>query len=450
MQSYNNIISRIPFVQSFSLGKFINYPFGQSDLPYFVPNKNTNYIIGILEENLEKEGPEQFYYKMGNDELYIIVGLTPPQCLYYGYIQYLFRRGENLLFASTNDTLNLNIVEYFTNKKYRVPTITLISKNPRIIDIAYDFLINQKILPVPFIYKIPLPADKFLPDDTFVTILRVASLAAGNEEFLENTQIGFGKVKFTPRVNDPTNKYCFYSVGQPIVDNPTCKNGFYQKPRDSNIDEYTIPGLVNGFNLYTQSILNSINDQKNLYITKGYCKKHKHRECDCNKKRKPNGGGPIIVPPILPPGFLEIISQPWGFVKDNQYFTIDTGYNCIDNLVNCVGDNRDTTYRISDVIFTNDIEYVVVTGINHIITGKGLYTNINIYDNETQESLYNLDITTPDTLYYYIILTKDALKMSDGQISKQIFVAERVYLQRFISPSYETTIPYKIFINTPI
>lgn len=447
MQAFNNVISRIPFVQSFSLGKFINYPFGQSDLPYFAPNKNTNYIVGVLEENIGKEGPEQFFYKMGNDELYIIGGLTPPECLYYGYIQYLFRRGEQLLFSSASDTLNSNIVEYFTNKKFRVPIIVLISKNPRIMDIAYDFLVNQKIFPIPLVYKIPLPADKFQPDDTFVTILRVASLSAGNDAFLEDTKIGFGKLKFTPRANDPTNKYCFYAVGQPIVDNPTCKNGFFQKPRDSNINEYTIQGLLDGFNLYTQTVLNNINEQKNLYMSKGhYCKKHKHRECDCNKKRKPNG--PIIIPPTIPPGFLEIITQPWGFLKNNQYFVIDTGYNCIDNGVNCIGDNRDTTYLVSDVIFTDDIDYIVITGINHIVTGKALYNNINIYDNETQESLYNLDILTPDTLYYYIILTKDALKMSNGEISKQVVITERVYLQRFISPSYETTIPYKIFINT--
>lgn len=449
MQSYANLLSNIPTIESFNIGKFIEYPFGQSGLPFFTPNKNTNYLVGIEKDNLDKEYPERLYYKMSNEDIYVIFGLTPPECLYYGYIQYLFKRGDNLLFASTNDTLNSNIVDYFMNNKFKVPIIILISKNPKIMDIAYNFLTNQQILPAPFVYKIPLPADKFQPDDLFVTILRVASLAPGNEDFLENTQIGFGKIQFTPIVNDPTNKYCFYSVDQPIVDNPTCKNGFFQKPRDSNIDEYTIPGLSNGFNIYTQSILNSINEQKNLYISKRR-KKHKNIESDFNIKKKQNKKGSIIIPPIVPPEFLEIISQPWGFDKDNEYIIIDTGYNCIDNLVNCVGDNRDTTYRISDLIYTDYIEYLVITGINHIITGKALYSNINIYDAQTEESLYNLDITTPDTLYYHIILKKDTLKISNGKTSRAIFVAERVYLQRFISPSYETTIPYRIFINPPI
>lgn len=448
MQGLKSIINKAPYIKSISVGKFIFYPFGDPGLPFFAPNKNTDYLVGITEENLGKTGPEQLFYKMADDEIYIVAGLTPPECLYYGFIQYLFKREDQILFASACDTLNNSIVNYFTNRTYKVPILIMISKNPRILNTLYDFLSEQEIIPVPYIYKVALPSEKFKPDDIFVSLFRIANLADGNDSFQEDTKLEFLKVKINQRVNDPTNKYCFYAVGEPIVDNPTCKNGFFQKPRDSNIDEYSIQGLLSGFNIYTQTVLNNINEQKNLYTSKGNsCKKNKCRGCDCCKKRKPNGPI-IIIPPTIPPGFVEITSRPWGFFKDGIYNIIDTGYNCIDNNVDCVGDNRDTTYRISDVIFTDNIDYIVITGINHVMTGKSLYTNINVYDDETQEALFNLDITTPDTLYYYIILTKDALKKSDGKISKKVFTAERAYLQRFISPSYETTIPYKIFINT--
>lgn len=451
MELYNDVIPLIPQLRSYSFGKFINYPFGQSDLPYFAPNKNTNYLVGVLAENLGKEGPEQFLYRIADDELYIISGLTPPECLYYGYIQYLFRRGDKLLFSSVNDTLNQNIVEYIANRKYRVPSLILISKNPKVMDIAYNFFMTQNLIPFPLIYRIALPTDKFIPEDIFITILRVASIAPGNENYINIPPIAFMKLKFNVTQVDPTNKYCFYQPGQPIVNDPTCKNGFYQRQRDSNINEYSLTGLQRGFNVFTQAVLRSINLQKNLYTSKG-CKKCKYDSCKC-KKRKPNGPIIIVPPPIVeppdpsPPQYTEIITQPWGFVKDNNYIVIDTGYNCIENNINCIGDNRDTIYRVSDVIFTDNIDFVVITAINHILTGKGLYCNINVYDNETEESLYNLDVTDTKQLYYYIILKKDVFKLSNGNISKEIIVAERVYLQRFISPSYETTIPYRIFIN---
>jgi hypothetical protein len=64
---------------------------------------------------------------------------------------------------------------------------------------------------------------------------------------------------------------------------------------------------------------------------------------------------------------------------------LESGYPCIEALINCGGDNRDTTYMSALPTFVLPLEsdsMAVVVGVNHKETGNGVYTNLAVYDSD--------------------------------------------------------------------
>ena len=64
---------------------------------------------------------------------------------------------------------------------------------------------------------------------------------------------------------------------------------------------------------------------------------------------------------------------------------LESGYPCIEALINCGGDNRDTTYTSALPTFVLPMEsssLAVVVGVNHKQTGNGVYTNLAVYDSD--------------------------------------------------------------------
>lgn len=405
-------IQNLPFLNKLTLGKYVTFDF--TDSPFFGSNKNTHYLIGVLEDTVNLSGSDKFTFNMTDQDVFISTGTTPPPCLYYGYTPYLFKRNGNVVFSSINDTINMNIVEFLNNIKYQSPFLFIMSKNPFLLDHTYDNVVKNPNFSNYAVYKVPIP-DVFLPDDKFLAMLRVASINQIYIDFLQNTNNFFMKLTFDPIIKDTTNHYCFYQPDDVVVLNKNCKNGFYQKQRETTINENIDAKLVKGFQVYTDTILKSIYQQRFVYSISKNSKSY---------------------------DFIEIDTHPYGFVnEDGQYVIIDTGYSCIDNNVNCLGDNRDTIYRVTDPILTENIDFIVITAVNHVHTKKAVYNNINVYNAENDEPVYNVDVVEDDISYYYIVLKNDLFKKA-----KNIVIAERVYLQDYISPSLDTTIPYKVFI----
>jgi hypothetical protein len=56
------------------------------------------------------------------------------------------------------------------------------------------------------------------------------------------------------------------------------------------------------------------------------------------------------------------------------------GTYCIEQGVNCNGDNRDTIYPTSNEFFLTAATKVVIFGVNHAAAGKASYSSFSIYD----------------------------------------------------------------------
>lgn len=135
---------------------------------------------------------------------------------------------------------------------------------------------------------------------------------------------------------------------------------------------------------------------------------------------------------------------------DNPEVEIDTGLTCIQKRYDCFFDNRDTVYSVSAPIETLSAPNgIFVFGVNHVNTGKAIYTNINIYDGESFTPVFDLllsDTTQPfyvkngivvkNYKYFYELM----IPYDFYRIYKKIFIAERAYLQSIISSSFSSLV----------
>ena len=80
---------------------------------------------------------------------------------------------------------------------------------------------------------------------------------------------------------------------------------------------------------------------------------------------------------------------------------LESGYPCIEALINCGGDNRDTTYTSALPTFVLPLEsdsMAVVVGVNHKETGNGVYANLAVYDSDIRLGVLALtDAVMDDT-----------------------------------------------------
>jgi len=123
------------------------------------------------------------------------------------------------------------------------------------------------------------------------------------------------------------------------------------------------------------------------------------------------------------------------FLSDINY---DSGYDCIDKRVECLGDNRDAAYIISDPFDLGFNQAVIVMGVNHVQTDKAVYTSQSLYDYQRQfgiSSFSDSDLP-PGSLFYTFAFTRQPISglpfpqyvIHDLGVS-QVTLAERAYVQ---------------------
>lgn len=396
--------------KSLSFAKFIEYDFESSD-NYFGHNKNTKYFIPFFKENLNNQKFKKFTFNIDFNDVFIILGLTPPECLYYGYTPYLFAKNdETKVFASINDTINNNVISKFIQEQnisydtcYNIPFVFLLSKNSTLLRYVYSTIFDILRLNNILLLTIPIP-DKFDQNDYFLYILRVTKLYV-DSDFSENTKNIMIKMNFdiVKNLNDP---YCYYNLNDPIYKNENCSNGFYQKNRNDKINEFDNYTLLKKFNIYTNSLLDMSIKKYNRNVL-----------------------------------INNIDINPFGYYKDNKYIVIDTGFSCIDNDLNCLGDNRDSLYRTTEIIDIKNVLEILIICVNHNKTNKSLFCNINVYNSENNQSIYNLDVEDKIDDFYEVSIDVSKIKVK----VESIIIAERLYLQGDISPSFQTTIPFRCY-----
>lgn len=360
-------------------------------------------------------------FKLEQNEAIVLMGTTPGPCIYWGFTPYLHKRkyeNENdyiKVNASLGDTLNFRTFEKMhglePGQSFNKPFILIIGQNPLINNFLYEqntFLKRD----ISKFYKqiMPLPGDILKADDYFMIISRVTYM---KPELVDNYRKKPGifcmKVKFNTsyKYHDPTN-----FLESNLNPKPT---NFFQISRNKNIDEKSL-----------------VVESKTIEQTV-----KKFIEFALNK------------------GCVQVCVNVYSVSLDDPEFAINAGLTCIQKKYDCYYDNRDTVYTVSLPINTIDAPNgISVFGVNHVNTGKALYTNINIYDGDEFTPIFDLLIDSEpknyekDTVvvknykyYYELFIPYDFYKTY-----KRIFIAERAYLQNLVSSSFNTLVFPSVFI----
>lgn len=137
------------------------------------------------------------------------------------------------------------------------------------------------------------------------------------------------------------------------------------------------------------------------------------------------------------------------FLESIKY---DNGYDCIKTCTNCLGDNRDAVYSLSEIpsSIQADKNLVAVFGVNHSSNGNAAYTNISVYNKENDTGLVSFDYYK-DSPTYGLVVSKHELAIPQSLADSfvlpssvnNIIVAERAYVQPNAGISAEPGLLYK-------
>lgn len=361
-------------------------------------------------------------FQLEKNEAVVLMGKTPGPCIYWGITPYLHKRkyeNENdyiKVNASLGDTLNFRTFEKMhgldAGQSFNKPFILIIGQNPFI----NNFLYQQNTLlkrNVSKFYKqiMPLPGDILKDDDYFMILSRVTYMKPELvDTYREKPGIFCMKLKFdfSYKYSDPTN-FVMSNIS-PKPDN------FFQISRNKNIDEKSL-------------VVESITIQETVKKFQEFAIKL---------------------------GCTQVCVDIYSVTLDDPTFAINAGLTCIQKRYDCYYDNRDTVYTVSLPINTLDApDGISVFGVNHVNTGKALYTNINIYDGDEFTPIFDLlidaeprenyrkeGILVKNYKYYYELFIPFDFYRTHGRI----FIAERAYLQSLVSSSFDTLVFPSIFI----
>jgi hypothetical protein len=372
-------------------------------------------------------------FQLKKNEAIVLLGKTPPPCLYWGFTPYLHKRKyEN---EDTYTTVNASLADTMNHQKFQdtlalskpflQPFMLIIGQNPRINEHIYqkDSFPQLERLGLadlrPFgRIVMPLPSDR-LRDDDFITVLSRVTYIRPEYETAYKKRPGIFCFKVTVNLDSAFlgSGYAFgRGVAAADAQTPDPKS-FFLLDRDDRIDEKKI---VIGGSSTVQTVMDMY---KSVALQKG------------------------LLP--APVNFFSVSLE-------NPQIPIDAGFTCIDEKYDCFFDNRDTVYSVSRPIATTDAPNgIIICGVNHHSTKKAIYTNINIYDGDEFTPIFDLllapqkqpvfvkngVIVRNNKFFYEIIVPVDFYRTHE-----KIFVAERAYLQSIVSASFSSVVPPQIYI----
>jgi hypothetical protein len=278
-------------------------------------------------------------YFLREDEAIVLVGKTPPKVKYFGFTNYLTRRyipknkGYSYIFGSLGDTTN----------NYTIATAN--SKRPY----------NQ---PMVFISTADSDIDRRI---------RAAAAAAGYPSDIINTS-----VFPAPLVN----------FGLPTPDS-----------------------FPDTFLLLQRAALFASQDEKDKYYNDPGVTVFRITP------RQPAFPRPFLVPDLRVKGtgdtnelnllpteheLGEAIRKKYSYLAPRSLepsVAFVAGYEAVQDDTNAYGDNRDTIYLRSDNFFLEDNpdDFVVVYGVNHVKTGKAVYSNFSVYGKRALNGVGSVD-----------------------------------------------------------
>jgi hypothetical protein len=115
----------------------------------------------------------------------------------------------------------------------------------------------------------------------------------------------------------------------------------------------------------------------------------------------------------------------------------NSGYDCIDQNAECLGDNRDAAYLVTDPVILGPNQALVVVGVNHTTTGKGIYVSESLYDYDKQfglKAFSDNDLPDGDQFYTFAFSRAEIPRLRVPTYVmppdvQRVNLAERTYVQ---------------------
>ena len=300
-------------------------------------------------------------FHMRPDEAFVYVGITPPECEYFSYADFLSVRyfpdtdEHRRIYASLEDTLNLDRLKQepaYQSGVFSKPIIVIVAADKNTDQNAREALLEAGY-PEDIIHTLTIPGPLVhlglsSKTDTINVLHRVA--------LFSNETEGDAYMNSTPG----------------IIYRLTPKN-------ESKPDYYGVPELIPRGTGDTRE-LNLMDDLEELReaIISRYGKEHTE----------------------------DLTTKVWLF----------DGYDAIQRGIDVLGESRDTVYLNTTETILGNIsgEEIIVYGVNHAATGKATYANFGLYGDwalNGVEGISNKDYTgsaeeylpnNPDAMYLYV------------------------------------------------
>ncbi len=353
-------------------------PYGSINLPrapgeYTTPFNDPDFssAIGMPDSNL------LFYWRLRSDEAIVLIGLTPPESKYYSFINYLLTRDYQNAKSITKLSYELVTKELFADSSGTI-TIPGLDENSFMFNASFGIPLNNKVI------KTSNPQSPFLAA-TVIIITADKTMNAKISALLQNDKNGLLKkyglsTNIINTLEIPANyMYLGYDENADVfynynrmsyVKDVSAKNDYItnppfavlrivpQTPEDKSISKkYTFTDLP--------SKTSAINKNEYNSALSSLIEAVKIKEGNANR---------ILSDEFQPmyPGFLKI-------------------KNCVNFAFTCAGDDQDCAYGFfpsqKPFLTKNSDDVLVLVGMNHVKTGKVIYSNFTVYDGN-----YNLGI----------------------------------------------------------
>jgi hypothetical protein len=265
-------------------------------------------------------------WQLRQDEVIVVViAQTPPPGRYFGYTPYIFDQatdaGRQIVFASIGDTTNDLVIKTPQSPVFSAPTVLLVGANTAAVTNAAGAVVA---------------AGHSMAEVNVVPIPGTPDVAVG----LDPTDATFTLLQRMALLDDP-DAGAAYQANPPVqVLRATPVSELTPNPFPS--PTFRTPGTGTNETALQTSVTALHDAIVAKYSTETQV--------------------PLNVSVRTPD-------------QNDQY-----GYYCIDNDVDCAGDNRDAVYGVSDLFFFGATDFVVVYGVNHTMAAKTTYANASVYD----------------------------------------------------------------------
>lgn len=321
------------------------------------------------------------FWRLRADEAIVFIGKTPPRMSYFGFTSYLYDRAGT---PSTNAPCPLK------------PSLS--QRSPEVFASLHD-TINNKTIQCSGPEWDPFSKDTIIittADRGIANTVRAALVQAGYPLGIINLDvIPSGILKLG--IEQSSDSLSFLARVAPMNEDSRAFRDYIQNPGNlwrltpgivtppSRLDPYPVPKLrVKGTGRTELGLLSLVEDLRLAILA-----------------RYTPGYEPVEIPTT----------------------NLMEGYNCIQQNENCLADNRDAAYvygNPSNVFTLAEDEFVIIYGVNHVLTGKAIYSNFTVTGGVMKVGAASVrNNQFPGSAQYYLSGNGDVMKLYAWKIMRQ-------------------------------